>query len=370
VPITTAQSKRLVDDLVALARTHGGVSRANEKLRALQEVAPPEAAELIDQIVTSHEGRAADRIEAAKVKLAKVLRETDTTDWSQIGGGLQSSSTGRVLEVRKSAISDTVFIEGALSKDAEGYVQLKAGGQAFQIIETPEDRLVPYPAGRSIEPEWVTGMLGENVVIRGKISDDGKSIVMDGFTFKPKGRPDWETFTPCRVASRVGGDVAAIALMNQNKVPADVTAILSTPDGIAYIKDPEVAKQLSVLPKLACMLPGEPTREADGKLVYRLKPKDLNIFLRVMAPPTDNQFPADTAMSHFESKPVTVPPDVAARVKIIHEGQGTETLWALGTFGFNKKTGEAESFKASWVGGPTEAYSARLRPADPIDPLV
>src|SRR5438045_1803587 len=120
--ISTADSMHLVDQLAKLAKQHGGVAQATERLNALKAVAHPDTVKVIDQIVTSHEGTAAHRIQAAKDELARALRYTHTADWSQIGGGIPQARGVHVTELRKSALSDAVFMEGKLGKDDEGYM--------------------------------------------------------------------------------------------------------------------------------------------------------------------------------------------------------------------------------------------------------
>lgn len=221
-------------------------------------------------------------------------------------------------------------------------------GRKYVLAET--SRIM---SGPRLQSPLVTAFVGDGpVTIEGVVSEDGKTLHVEGFALNVDGAYDQFVFG--RVRDRVAGE----------------PLIVDTPRGPVEIQKATLANKLAALPRLGVILPGPTTLDGDRR-TYAGNPDEFFALAKWgFADPEKTKGgkrvgTADMAFNYFEGKPLEFPEKYLARAAETHG-----RFFAKGDVVMRQ--GSATRFIASYIsqGGDAEKLAPSGLEADAVQAAV
>ncbi len=225
--------------------------------------------------------------------------------------------------LKDSKAGERVSVTGKVTFKPDNTATVKIAGKVVPLVAS--DVVADYIA---VPVNYMSGLVKDGpMVLQGEMRD-GK---FHAEAFAPRMDGLFDTFTAGRINTEVAGEVT-----------------LRTPRGTVYVTDAAFLQQMTALPRLACVLPGE-AELVHGRLEYRHNPEQ---YLALGRP---NNGAVDAAGSHtfdiaysvFAGKPVHFT-DAPAADRLSHGNRA----WLLGRVTLEGK--QTVSFEASYLSASTD----------------
>ena len=239
----------------ALERLKVGMQAAN---------APPAQLAELEAIITASETRIA-ALTASSTLLKSIFPDTGNSPPVDFGDCISKMTNVASLQWAADVAPPPIALTGTVSKSPAGeYVLKTTGGRELTLVDSDRKS--------KIDPNmytcWIEGFINEGegqLTVQGTVAADGKSMQVEGYS--PGSNPEF-VFGRVKVSGPMGAITRKLSADELNQVVTQGRVVVATTRGEVEITDPGLKKLLAQLPRLGVILPGAPTKDANGKSVY------------------------------------------------------------------------------------------------------